>query len=145
MKATIKHGASGDAVKIAQYLLGCAEMGKATGEYDAGTVAAVCAWQRVNGLTPDGIIGPKSWTKMAEKAPTCSTKKNKKSAATCALQIALGGLTADGIFGSKTKAAVAAFQAANGLQADGIAGTKTWAALITGEVVTAAKFAQPVD
>lgn len=148
MKATIKHGAQGDAVKIAQYLIGFAEREKATGEYDAGTVAAVCAWQRTNGLTPDGIIGPKSLTKMAEKAPTCSTKKNKKSAATCALQIALGGLTADGIFGSKTKAAVAAFQAANGLKVDGIAGPKTWAPLITGEAVaasTAGKFVQPVD
>ena len=61
---------------------------------------------------------------------TCSTAKNKTSAATCALQILLGGLTVDGIFGSKTKKAVAAFQFAKGLSADGICGPKTWAALI---------------
>lgn len=35
----------------------------------------------------------------------------------------------DGIFGSKTEAAVKAFQRDNGLKADGIVGPKTWAAL----------------
>ena len=40
----------------------------------------------------------------------------------------------DGKIGSKTKAATKQFQAAMGLTADGIAGTKTWAAL-TGEVI----------
>ncbi|MEY4477636.1 MAG: hypothetical protein RJA31_1140 [Actinomycetota bacterium] len=38
-------------------------------------------------------------------------------------------LTADGIFGVKTKAAVIAFQKSKGLTADGIVGPKTWAAL----------------
>jgi uncharacterized protein with LGFP repeats len=38
-------------------------------------------------------------------------------------------LTADGIFGAKTKAAVIAFQKSKGLTADGIVGPKTWAAL----------------
>lgn len=155
MKATIKQGAKGDAVKIAQYLIGYAVRKKADGIFNADFVAAVCAWQRKNKLTPDGIIGPKTWEKIAEKAPTCSTKKNTTSAATCALQIALGGLTADGIFGAKTKKAVAAYQAASGLSADGICGPKTWAALITGEAVSAntggtvtptvGKFVQPVD
>lgn len=38
-------------------------------------------------------------------------------------------LTADGIFGAKTEAAVKTFQASHGLTADGIAGAKTWSAL----------------
>ncbi len=38
-------------------------------------------------------------------------------------------LAADGVFGTKTKAAVSAFQSSAGLMADGIAGQKTFAAL----------------
>ena len=53
---------------------------------------------------------------------------------TMTLQAALNavngaGLTPDGVFGKGTKAAVMAFQAAHGLTADGIAGMKTFAAL----------------
>jgi peptidoglycan hydrolase-like protein with peptidoglycan-binding domain len=39
-------------------------------------------------------------------------------------------LTADGVFGAKTKAAVVAFQRARHLPADGVVGAKTWGALV---------------
>ncbi|GAA3900467.1 peptidoglycan-binding protein [Microbacterium invictum] len=39
-------------------------------------------------------------------------------------------LTADGVFGAKTKAALVKFQKAKGLAADGIAGAKTWPAVL---------------
>ena len=39
------------------------------------------------------------------------------------------GITADGIFGSGTEAAVIAFQREHGLTPDGIVGSLTWAAL----------------
>ena len=42
------------------------------------------------------------------------------------------GVTADGIFGAKTRAALIQWQTAHGLEADGICGPITWAAL-TGE------------
>ncbi len=52
------------------------------------------------------------------------------------LQLLLNGkrlpvppLTVDGIFGSRTEAAVISFQKANRLEPDGIVGPKTWAAL----------------
>lgn len=130
MLATIRHNDTGDLVKVARYLMGNAARNAASGTFDATLVSFVCSWQSNNNLTSDGVVGPKTWSKIAEKALTCSTAKNKTSAATCALQILLGGLTVDGIFGSKTKKAVAAFQSAKGLTADGICGPKTWAALI---------------
>ena len=40
--------------------------------------------------------------------------------------------TADGIYGSKTLAAVKAYQKAHGLTADGIVGRNTWTQLIRG-------------
>ena len=54
------------------------------------------------------------------------------------------GITADGIFGKKTEAAVKAFQTANGLKADGIVGRQTWEALL-GETQPEPDFKQPVD
>ena len=58
------------------------------------------------------------------------------------------GITADGIFGPITKAAVKEYQTANGLKADGIVGPLTWAALL-GEEEQATKpvssHIQPVD
>lgn len=154
MQKTIKHGSSGNLVKAAKYLMGYAELGKASNSFDANFVSKVCAWQRAHKLTPDGIIGKDTWTKLAETAPTCSTAKNRKSTATCALQHLLYGVDADGVFGAKTKAAVVAFQASAGLTADGICGAKTWRALIIGVNAQASKgtatgastgFKQPVD
>ena len=57
---------------------------------------------------------------------------------------------ADGVYGSKTKAAVEAFQLANGLTVDGIAGKKTLAALasltaLDGEPVEAPEDDDPED
>lgn len=46
------------------------------------------------------------------------------------LQIYLGGLTVDGKFGAKTRAAVLAFQKKKGLTQDGVVGPKTWTAIL---------------
>lgn len=132
MLATIKQGSGGNTVKAAQYLTGYSRRKEASGNYDANFVAYMCSWQSKYKLTPDGEIGTDTWKMIAEKAPTCSTSKNKTSAATCAVQLLIGNLTVDGIYGTKTKKAVAAYQSANGLKADGICGAKTWAALIVG-------------
>ena len=145
MMETIKHGSTGELVQDAQYLVGYAERKNASGNFDANFVSTVCAWQRNNGLTPDGIIGAKTWTKLAENAPTCSTAKNRTSSATCALQILLDGLTVDGVYGSKTKNAVAAYQSSKGLSPDGICGAKTWSALITGTSEASGTFKKPMD
>jgi peptidoglycan hydrolase-like protein with peptidoglycan-binding domain len=46
--------------------------------------------------------------------------------------LAAGGhaVSADGVFGAKTNAAVVTFQHRSGLAADGIVGAKTWHALV---------------
>ena len=139
MLATIRQKSTGDLVKVSQYLLGYAKRKQASGEYDAAFVAHVCTWQRQNGLSPDGVIGPKSWAKIAETAPVCTTRKHSASAATCALQILIGDLEADGLYGKNTKKAVAAYQSAKGLKVDGCAGVHTWTALIVGTTGTTAK------
>lgn len=71
-------------------------------------------------------------------------KRGSKGSEVAEVQTLLGGLTADGIFGKKTEAAVRAFQAANGLKVDGIVGKQTWAALL-GETSPEPVFRQPVD
>lgn len=53
---TLRVGSKGDAVKQMQRKLGIA----ADGDFGRGTANAVKEWQTANGLTPDGVIGPKS-------------------------------------------------------------------------------------
>jgi len=135
MLNTIKHQDTGDLVKVAQYLIGFAARNKADGIFSAAMVTAVCTWKRKYGLSPNGDIDPETWSKIADKTPTCSTSKNKTSRYTCAIQILLGGLEVDGIYGTKTKKAVAAYQKAKGLKVDGICGPETLSSLIKGSAI----------
>ena len=48
----------------------------------------------------------------------------------------VGSTGADGKFGAKTETAVKAFQKDRGLTADGVVGQKTWAAIDSGVAVT---------
>ena len=140
MLKTIQHNDKDVLVVVAKLLTGYVSVTKKVADtaafisehetYDAGFVAHVCAWQSNHSLTSDGVIGKATWTAIAKEAPTCSTSKLKTSAITLACQLLLGGnLTADAIFGTRTKQAVAAFQSSAGLSADGICGPKTWSAL----------------
>lgn len=141
MLKTIQHNDKDVLVVVAKLLTGYVSVTKKVADtaafisehetYDAGFVAHVCAWQSNHSLTSDGVIGKATWTALAKEAPTCSTSKLKTSAITLACQLLLGGnLTADAIFGTRTKKAVAAFQSSAGLSSDGICGPKTWGALI---------------
>lgn len=160
MLATIRHQDTGKLVVVAKCLTGYVKIAskvtdpdsyiKVNGTFDADFTAFVVSWQTSHGCTPDGIIGPDTWTAIAKAAPTCSTAKNRISGYTFALQLLLdGNITADAIYGPRTKAAVVAFQSATGLSADGICGPKTWSALIVGAqpqpAPTPGEFVQPVD
>jgi peptidoglycan hydrolase-like protein with peptidoglycan-binding domain len=56
----IKRGSRGDAVKLVQNKVGA----KSDGWFGPATESRVKKWQRSNGLTADGIVGPKTWAKM---------------------------------------------------------------------------------
>ena len=160
MLQTIRHQDKGELVVVAKCLTGYLKTSKkisdadsyvkVNGIYDADFTAFVVSWQTSHGCTPDGIIGPDTWTAIAKAAPTCSTAKHTTSGYTFALQLLLdGNITADAIYGLRTKAAVVAYQSATGLSADGICGPKTWSGLIVGAqpqpAPTPGKFTKPVD
>ena len=137
-------GCTGDAVKTLQDKLNALgyNSGNVDGIFGAKTYAAVTAFQKANSLGVDGIVGKLTWAKLYDATPVNVTpvttqpmlRTGSRGDAVRKLQELLNakGYTCgsvDGIFGSKTKAAVLAFQKANGLGADGIVGPLTWAKL----------------
>ena len=141
---TLKQGMSGDAVKRLQNRL--IELGYMTGTADgsfgASTKTAVAAFQRKAGLDADGIAGPTTLAVLYDNdAPSATPaddtlEQGDSGDAVKALQkrlIELGYMngTADGDFGSATKAAVKLFQKQAGLTVDGVAGPGTQSALLS--------------
>jgi putative chitinase len=59
----LKKGSKGEWVKKMQKVLGATQ----DGDFGPGTEKAVKAWQEKNGLTPDGVVGPKTLAKMGIK------------------------------------------------------------------------------
>ena len=113
-----------------------------TGNFGAKTETAVKRFQEENGLTADGVAGTKTLNAIAaavaRKGGTSASsssagttlKLNSQGTKVSQLQTDLKQLgyyyaEITGNFGSKTEAAVKAFQKAKGLTADGVAGTKT--------------------
>lgn len=137
-------GCTGDAVKTLQEKLNAKgfNSGNVDGIFGAKTYAAVTAFQKANSLGVDGIVGKLTWAKLYDATPVNVTpvttqpmlRTGSRGDAVRKLQELLNakGYTCgsvDGIFGSKTYAAVLAFQKANGLGADGIVGPLTWGKL----------------
>lgn len=140
-------GCTGDAVKTLQEKLNAKgfDSGNVDGIFGAKTYAAVTAFQKANSLGVDGIVGKLTWGKLYGVSPAMPVETTtvvgrpmvsygSRGDAVRKLQELLNALgydcgSVDGIFGSKTKAAVLAFQKANGLGADGIVGPLTWAKL----------------
>ena len=138
-------GCTGDAVKTLQEKLNAKgfDSGNVDGIFGVKTYAAATAFQKANGLGVDGIVGKLTWAKLYDATPVNVTpvttqpmlRTGSRGDAVRKLQELLNakGYTCgsvDGIFGSKTYAAVLAFQKANGLAADGIVGSLTWGKLV---------------
>ncbi len=143
--STIKKGSKGNLVRIAQekLIVKSYKLPKfgVDGDFGNETEAVVKQFQRHNGLDDDGIIGPKTWTKLNDPNTKCPQniypgyiiEKNQISEDVRKVQVRLielgyscGKKGADGIFGNNTYNAVVAFQNKNGLAPDGQVGPLTW-------------------
>ena len=145
----LKEGMEGTAVKKLQQALKNRGYysGSIDGKYGSGTVAAVTAFQKANGLTADGKAGPATQNALynTTSTGTYNTLRNgDSSTAVKNMQYVLKELgyydgSVDGDYGDTTEDAVRAFQIRNNLSpVDGIAGNKTLQRLYSGDAVAAA-------
>ena len=134
----IRKGDQQHPVKTLQYLLRArGHEVTVDGIFGPKTDAAVRAFQQQKGLAVDGIVGPDTWS-----ALIITVKKGSQGDAVRGVQEEFQfrnlsgdpseGLQVDGIFGSKTDAAVRDFQKALQITVDGIVGPVTWRALVSG-------------
>jgi peptidoglycan hydrolase-like protein with peptidoglycan-binding domain len=113
----------------------------ADGVFGPVTERALKRWQRAHGLVADGIAGPNTRAAMglgagpvlkrrsgAKRSAQRSRGHSRRGGGVRALQRRIG-VTADGVFGPATEAALKRWQRAHGLVADGIAGPNTRAEL----------------
>ncbi|WP_197468190.1 peptidoglycan-binding domain-containing protein, partial [Fictibacillus phosphorivorans] len=142
----LKYGSRGEAVKQLQQKLNATGLFTLTvdGIFGKKTEYAVRDFQQRKGLSVDGIAGPQTFAKLApaQQKPVQGKKKPSSKAIVSypghlikkgsndkenikRIQRAVG-VEADGIFGSKTEAAVKAYQKRKKLKQDGIVGPATW-------------------
>lgn len=162
---TVKPGEKSNTVRLLQYILNLLSdyyqyvpRVKVDGVYGPKSQNAVKEFQRRQALTPDGIVGPKTWQKLLvsylgiEKflspdkklpespiVPKIVLKPGDEGDDVKMLQEFINNLskaysnipsvTADGIYGSQTQSAVKKIQELFGLNVDGNAGPKTFALL----------------
>ncbi|MFF7369861.1 peptidoglycan-binding domain-containing protein [Streptomyces tricolor] len=122
----LRSGSEGTDVRTAQHLLAARGHRLAVdGVFGEKTRTAVRNFQKRAHLKADGIVGPKTWSKLLT-----TVLLGSRGPAVKAAQVQLG-VTVDGVFGRKTQTAVRNFQKRAHLKADGIVGPKTWSKLLT--------------
>ncbi|MGF6189294.1 peptidoglycan-binding domain-containing protein [Serratia sp. 2723] len=138
--SAIKKGQVGESVGLVQKQLNVhgAKL-QVDNHFGDKTYQAMKLFQSRNRLTPDCIVGPKTWAALfsASGAPSFISRMNHGSRGTNVVQLqqrlnALGAspsLLTDGTFGTKTRTAVFAFQRKANITPDGIVGPQTWARL----------------
>ena len=131
----LARGSKGAAVRALQAKLGIT----ADGVFGPATARAVKRFQRAHGLPPIGRVGPQTRaalelgttaperTSTVKQAPTGEAVQ-LASEAVKAMQGALG-VTADGVIGPQTRAALKRYEASKGLPADGVPDAQVLAAL----------------
>lgn len=142
MSVYVQSGSEGEWVEKLQEALNTAgyEL-DVDGIFGDDTESAVRGFQRDNGLSVDGVVGPDTWAALGvqtsshhkRQADVAYLEHGSRGDAVRVLQAALVGagyeLDVDGVFGDDTDAAVRAFQEEYELDADGVVGPNTWSAL----------------
>ncbi|WP_162787036.1 peptidoglycan-binding domain-containing protein, partial [Janibacter anophelis] len=137
---TLREGASGPDVQLAQKVLGVS----ADGVFGPATKSALRTWQSKNDVPVTGVLDQATWDKMVQKGDipprggdgggeldtylTTTVRLGSTGDSVKALQRTLG-ITADGAFGSQTENAVKQFQEDKELKADGVVSPNVWRAL----------------
>lgn len=124
----------------------------ADGIFGSGTAASVTAFQRLFGLTADGVIGRITWDKIVSVSnnlpstvppayPGTALRVGSRGNDVLTMQRYLNSIAAqypsipliatDGIFGAGTERSVIAFQRQFGLTADGVIGRITWNQIVS--------------
>ncbi len=152
----LREGARGESVQALQHMINAVAASfpsiphvSEDGVFGPDTKAAILAFQRQFGLTPDGVVGPATWNEMASLAqslaaqsapyPGAPLSEGTRGESVRTLQHYLNRAAAkfpslpqvseDGVYGPGTKAAVSAFQRRFGLTTDGVVGPVTWSYL----------------
>jgi peptidoglycan hydrolase-like protein with peptidoglycan-binding domain len=139
---TISEGATGPAVRWAQYLLVRLFLSdnQIDGIFGPVTKTAVEKFQSSRHLTVDGIVGPITWGALGGDGPEPPTlAEGSNGPVVSKLQTALNEgrgdwapssnpiLVVDGVFGPHTATAVRGAQQLGAIVVDGVVGLQTWA------------------
>ena len=132
----LRRGDTGADVRLAQTALTRAgyDPGRIDGVFGVNTERAVKRFQRVLGAREDGIIGPVTWQYLepfALEPDPDVLRRGSRGEMVEVLQRALDEAgfdpgVIDGLFGTRTQAALKAFQKAAGLNDTGVADMTTW-------------------
>ena len=134
---TLKEGASGPDVVLAQEVLGVT----ADGVFGPGTKAALLEWQARNDVKETGVLDKATWDKMVDLGEIAdrgdsdepkdynSVRRGSTGESVKALQRLLK-LPVDGAFGPATDKAVREFQKEKDLRVDGHVTANVWKALL---------------
>lgn len=135
----LQRGDTGSDVRTVQTALTRAGYapGRIDGIFGSNTERAVKQFQRVLGLRQDGIVGPRTWEFLqpfAFESDPDVLRRGSRGDMVRLLQQALEASgnspgTIDGLFGTKTQAALRAFQRSARLPATGVANRDTWLAI----------------
>lgn len=137
MPQTIKLGDKGDDVKRLQRVFARSKVlgfDDVDGVFGPQTEQAVKDFQQSNGLTPDGVVGSLTWSKVhpyREASPTLQSGSLGPVVGMLqgVLKTGFGYAGAiDGVFGPATLAVVRQYQADSGLPVTGVIDERTWMA-----------------